>query len=253
MDCLEFRRRLGAEPRSQAADMLAHRLECAACQAAWQRAQQFEDRLEGALKIDVPEGLTERALLAQSTLQRQRWRRRQPWLAVAASLILAMGVGGYAWQQHDAHSLPALSVAHMPEEIASLDLIQPLTPHAVKMGFAGRGVALRGPVPSGTTYVHDCMVGPYKAVHLVTRHDGEPVVVLYFPHRQVSHVRNFQRQGWVGREVPMPHGGLVMLTDRGSSRPFSAVASAWTQAIEGHVEARTASLDDGESAAPKAP
>lgn len=234
MDCLEFRRILASTPRSDDPDFVAHRRECAACAAAWERAQRFEHDLDRALQVPVPEGLADRILLAQATGRRRRFTRgRRVALSLAASVLVALGIGGIAWQQIDAHSLPALSVAHMPPEIASLDLIRPLTTKAVEDGFAGRDVALQGPVPAGTTYVQDCMVGTYKAVHLVTRRDGEPVVVLYFPHMHVDRERDFDRGGWRGREMPLGAGSLVLLTDRGSAAPFDAVAADWQRAIEG--------------------
>ncbi|CAM5297905.1 hypothetical protein RLIN73S_03122 [Rhodanobacter lindaniclasticus] len=118
MDCLEFRRRLGAEPQARAADLLAHRDGCAACAAAWERAQTFERDLHAALNVPVPAGLAERVLLAQATGERrQHAHHRRIAFAMAASLLVALGIGGYAWRQADANSLPALAVAHMPEEI----------------------------------------------------------------------------------------------------------------------------------------
>jgi hypothetical protein len=234
MDCLEFRRILAATPRAQDPTMGAHRNACPACQSAWEQAQRFEDELLGALQVPVPEGLTERILLAQTTGRRQRSARgRRGLLALAASLLVALGLGAATWQQIDARSLPALAVAHMPPEISSLALTQPISAQAVANGFAGRNLPLPGPVPAGTTYVHDCMVGPYPAVHMVTRRDGEPVVVLYLPDKRVARARNFARHGWVGREMPLDRGSLVLLTNGGNRAPFHAVASAWRQAIEG--------------------
>lgn len=69
MNCLEFRRRIGAEPRSRAPELLAHRDSCKdGCAAFWQRAQRFDDDLEAALAIPLPEGLVDRILLAQATV-----------------------------------------------------------------------------------------------------------------------------------------------------------------------------------------
>jgi len=241
MDCLEFRRRLGAEPHSRAAELLAHRDSCPACAAAWERAQAFERELHAAFEVPVPEGLAERVLLAQATGERHRQtRRRQLAFALAASLLLALGLGGYGWKQMDARSLPALAVAHMPDEIHSLDLVQPIGTPAIAAGFAVRGVSLRGPAPVDVTYVHDCPVGPYKTVHLVSRVGGTPVAVLYLPHKQVAKASDFQRDGWHGRIVPLQHGTLVMLTDRGGARPFDAVARHWRVAIDGEGGAQTA-------------
>jgi hypothetical protein len=241
MDCLEFRRRLGAEPHSRAAELLAHRDSCAACAAAWERAQAFERELHAALDVSVPEGLAERVLLAQATGERrQQTRRRHLAFALAASLLVALGLGGYGWKQLDARSLPALAVAHMPDEIHSLDLVQPVGAPAIAAGFADRGVSLRGPAPADVTYVHDCPVGPYKTVHLVSRVGGTPVAVLYLPHKQVAKASDFQRDGWHGRIVPLQHGTLVMLTDRSGARPFDAVARDWRVAIDGVSGTQTA-------------
>jgi hypothetical protein len=234
MDCLEFRRMLAATPHARDPAMEAHRRDCPACQAAWEQAQHFEDALLDALHVPVPEGLADRIVLAQATGHRQRfWRGRRTFLALAASVLVAMGIAGISWQQIDAHSLPALAVAHMPPEIQSLDLTRPLTAQAIDAGFAGRDVSLRGPAPADTTYVHDCMVGKYEAVHLVNRRDGEPVVVLYLPDKRVARTRDFARQGWVGRTLPLGSGSLVLLTDRGNRAPFNTLAREWRHAIEG--------------------
>ncbi|HET8898446.1 MAG TPA: DUF3379 family protein [Rhodanobacteraceae bacterium] len=244
MDCLEFRRRLGAEPHSRASDFLAHRDICAGCAAAWQQAQSFERDLLGALQIDVPAGLVDRVLLAQATAERRHGaRRRRVAFALAASLLLAIGIGGYAWHRVDATSLPALAVAHMPNEYATLALAQPISAQAIEAGFAGRGLALAGPVPTDVTYVHDCPVGPYKTVHLVSRVDGMSVAVLYVPDKMLSKQRDFHRGDWRGRLVPLARGTLVMLTDRTGAPPFDAVARDWRMAIDGVGAEQTAQAD----------
>lgn len=249
MDCLEFRRRLGAEPQSRNPELLAHRESCAACAAAWERAHAFERELQVALAVPVPAGLADRVLLAQATGERQHAmrRRRHVAFALAASLLLALGVGGYTWRQVDARSLPALAVAHMPGEIRSLDLVQPIGAPAIAAGFADRGVSLRGPAPADVTYVHDCPVGPYKTVHLVSRIAGTPVAVLYLPHKQVAQARDFHRDGWHGRIVPLAHGTLVMLTDRSGAPHFDAVARDWRVAIDGVGDTQTAASDGVEA------
>ncbi|HEX8778236.1 MAG TPA: DUF3379 family protein [Rhodanobacter sp.] len=247
MDCLEFRRRLAAEPQSRAAELLAHRDGCAACKAAWERAQSFERELRDALEVPVPAGLAERVLLAQATGERRHvLRRRRIAFALAASVLVAIG-GGLAWRQLDARSLPALAVAHMPGEIGSLDLVRPISAQAIAAGFADRGIRLRGPLPAGVTYVHDCPVGPYKTVHLVSRVDGMPVAVLYVPGKRVAKASDFRRGGWRGRIVPLEHGALVMLTNRAGAPDFGAVATGWRAAIDGMGAAQTATRGGSES------
>lgn len=243
MDCLEFRRRLGAEPHARDPQMLSHREDCPSCAAAWDKAQRFERDLHAALDVPLPQGLAERVLLAQATGEHQRHvRRRHVALSLAASLLIALGGGGLLWRQAQARALPALAVAHMPGEIDALQLTRPLAPNAVAVAFAARHAPLRGPLPQDTTYVHDCDVGPYHTVHLVSRPDGQPVVVLYVPEKQAAGRRDFQRNGWLGREVPLEHGTLVMLTNRADRGPFDSVEQGWRVAIDGLGDNRVGEL-----------
>ncbi|MDR6937555.1 MULTISPECIES: DUF3379 family protein [unclassified Luteibacter] len=235
MNCLDFRRRIGAEPRSRDPELLAHRDACRdGCGAFWQRAQRFEDDIEAAMAVPVPDGLADRILLAQATSERRsQVVRRRGWLAMAASLIIAfMGAGMY-WRHADLNSLPALAVAHMPGELDALDLTRPMTDAQVDAGFEGRGARLKGPAPAGVTYVHDCWVGPYRAVHLVTRMNDEPVVALYMPGTMTAGDSDFHRDGWDGREMALSGGTLVVLAQGASRRTMDAVARGWRDAIEG--------------------
>ena len=238
MDCLEFRHRLAAEPQADAPELRAHRDGCAACAASWESAQQGERELLAALQIPVPAGLVERVLLVQAGgAHRRHLRRRRMALALAASLLLGVVGGGLFWYGQDAQSLPALAVAHMPEEIRSLDLTRPIGAQAINEGFAARGLRLRGPLPGDVTYVHDCPVGRYLTVHLVSRVDDTSVAVLYVPGEHTGAMRDFDRGGWHGRIVPLQHGRLVLLTDRASRQSFDRVADTvsqdWRVAIDG--------------------
>ncbi|MET0505747.1 MAG: DUF3379 family protein [Luteibacter sp.] len=242
MNCLDFRRRITAEPRSRDAALLAHRDSCKdGCAAFWQRAQRFEDDFESALAdIPVPDGLADRILLAQATGERRRQvGRRRAWMAMAASLLIAVFGGGMLWRHMDQASLPALAVAHMPYEIDALGLTRTMTDAQVEAGFAGRSAHLKGPAPAGVTYVHDCDIGPYPAVHLVTRVDDEAVVALYMPGKMSEASSDFHRDGWDGRQIALSGGTLVVMAPQGAShRTMAAVARGWREAIEGPV-ART--------------
>ncbi|TCV92812.1 uncharacterized protein DUF3379 [Luteibacter rhizovicinus] len=234
MNCLEFRRRITAEPHSHDPELLAHRDECAQCMAFWQRAQRFEDELAEAMAVPVPAGLADRILLAQATgVRRQQVVRRRGWMALAASVLIAVGGGTVMWKQAQAGSLPALAVAHMPIERAALALTQPIGETMVVEGFAERGTQMRGPMPAGVTYVHDCQVGPYKAVHVVTRVDDQPVVALYMPGKMIDKSDDFSRDGWTGREIPLNNGTLVVLAQNANPRALDAAEAGWRMAIDG--------------------
>jgi hypothetical protein len=134
----------------------------------------------------------------------------------------------------------------MPEEIRSLDLTRPIDAQAIDAGFAYRGVHLRGPLPDDVTYVHDCPVGPYRTVHLVSRVGDQSVAVLYVPGQHAGAAHDFHRDGWHGRVVPLQHGLLVVLSYRIGKHPFNAVADTvaqdWRIAIDGLGEQRVSQL-----------
>lgn len=233
MDCLEFRRRLAAEPRARDEAFIAHRDSChAGCTEAWWRAQRLERRIDNALAIDVPEHLTDRILLAQATSERARGRRRwQVGLALAASLVIALGVGVAALRRTSADPLPQLAVAHMRgAEAPALALTTPVSDASLRAGFAARGVALRL-MPQGAVYVRDCDIGPYRTVHLVFREDGKPVTALYFLGHAIAGSRDFRHSGVQGREVPLDRGTLVMLGN--DPRGFTNVERTLRDALQG--------------------
>jgi Protein of unknown function (DUF3379) len=237
MDCLEFRRRLVAEPHSRDQDFLAHRDGCrAGCTESWWRAQRLERHIEGALQsVEPPANLAERVLLAQATASRgelrARWRRRIG-LALAALLVIALLAAGYAWNlRGPGDRLPAMAIAHLGNgEAYSLTLTAPVGNEQMRKVFAGRGIDLRA-MPPHAVYAHDCMVGPYRALHLVLREGGKPVVALYVLGTHVARASDFERSGWHGREVPMGDGTLVLLGT--GTRGFAAAERAVALALLG--------------------
>jgi len=235
MDCLEFRRRLAAEPRSRDATFVAHRDSChAGCTEAWWRAQRLERRIEEALAMEPPAGLAERVLLAQTTRMRVRTRRRQVGLALAASLLLAVGVGTFGWDRAaQADPLPTMSVAHMRHEAFALALTQPVPNEELRRDFAARGVNLHA-MPKDAVFVRDCDLGPYRTVHLVFRINNEPVTALYFVGRDIARVHDFRHAGWQGRELPLDHGTLLLLG--ADARGFAEVERTLRDALDAPVQ-----------------
>jgi len=235
MDCLEFRRRLAAEPRARDAMFFAHRDSChAGCTEAWWRAQRLERRIESALAIEPPASFAERILLVQATRTRVRARRWQVGFALAASLLLGVGVGTLDWNHSaQADPLPAMSVAHLRGEAFSLARTQPVSAAELRRDFAARGVDLQA-MPQGAVFVRDCDVGSWRTVHLVFRVDNEPVTALYFVGRGITRSRDFHHAGWQGRELPLDHGTLLLLG--ADARGFAAVERTLSDALHAPLQ-----------------
>jgi hypothetical protein len=76
-------------------------------------------------------------------------------------------------------------------------------------------------------------MGPYRAVHLVLRENGNPVTALYVVGHRIATARDFSRAGWQGREVPIGNGTLVLLGNDGTG--FAAAERALSGAVLGPV------------------
>jgi hypothetical protein len=228
MNCLEFRRLLGSDPLATAPGFARHRAECARCAEAAARALEFEATLRRALQVEPAAGFADSILLAQATRQnRQRTRaRRDGLLALAAMLMLALGVG----MQIEARPLSTLAVKHLSHEALALTSTTPVPPESVRKAFAQFGIALRDVPVAKITFVACCPVGRSKSVHLVMG-GGDPVTVLYVVDRASAQREDFQREGWRGRSVPLGQGTLVLLA-RDSDR-FDAVEALWRSALHG--------------------
>ncbi|MEO7432962.1 MAG: DUF3379 family protein [Dokdonella sp.] len=237
MDCLEFRRQLGADPRTLDRAARAHLDGCAGCTEAHSRALAFEARLANAMAVPVPDGLADRILLAQLTGDRQRQRnvrRRVTWvaLAAAASLVLGVGLLRQSGSSLPSAALPDLVAAHViaPDERDALQKTAALPTDDIRHAFSDRGVTLAS-VPADVAYVSECGIGKFRTVHMVMPESGAPVSVVYVVEHRAKATQDFQRSGLAGREVPMANGTLVMLAP--DSGRFDALEHSWRLAIEG--------------------
>ncbi len=223
MNCIEFRRQLGVD-----AAFLRHRAECARCAEASTRAAEFEAALRRALHVAPSPQLAESILLAQATQQNRRhaYLRRGGLLALAAALVLAVGIG----MRVEAKSLPVQAVEHLREEAEVLTSIKPLPTESVRAAFAQRGLKLSY-VPEGVAFVGCCPMGRHLTVHMVMPEGDGPVTVIYVVDRGSTRREDFQRDGWHGRSLPLGNGTLILLAR--DSGHFDSVETVWRKALQG--------------------
>ena len=228
MNCLEFRRQLGSDPQAADAAFLRHRAECARCAEASAHAAGFEAALRRALQVEPSPQLAESILLAQATQQNRRhaYLRRGGLLALAATLVLAIGVG----MRVEAKPLSTQAVEHLREEAEVLSAVKPLSAESVRAAFAQRGLTL-SQVPGGVAFVGCCPMGRHLTVHMVMPEADGPVTVIYVVDRGSSRREDFQRDGWHGRSLPLGNGTLILLAR--DTDHFDSVESAWRAALAG--------------------
>lgn len=230
MNCLDYRRQLGADPRRESADMQEHRRNCSGCSAHHARALGFELALKRSLQIAPPDGLAERILLAQATGergQRSRRRRRWSWAAVAAVALVAVGLVAYRLMLFS--PLPRQLVAHLQHEPEALLAKAALTETDIARPFRQRGVLLAGAPPAGISYAQPCPVGLIGAVHMVMPLPEGPVTVFYLPqHRERR--GDYVDGGMHVRAAPMAAGTLALVA--ADARRFDALEASWRRTLE---------------------
>ena len=200
-------------------ELRAHRDSCRDCPEYTQRLLRFEGRLEGALRVTVPprKGLPS-PCAAQGHDSVRRIRRG--WLAMAASVLVALVVAGSLWLAAPGPSLAADVVAHMagePQAWARTDV--PVSPAELTESSAERGHAL-GPRGGHGHLRRGCLFRGRTVPHLVVQTEMGPVTVMVLVHESVAKPVPFDEEGYRGVIVPEPgHGSLAVLARGQDAEP----------------------------------
>ncbi len=119
MDCASYRRSVLADPHDEDPQLRAHRESCPDCREYTLRLLRFEGRLERALRVTVAPAAAATVVplrARRGALDSVHRRRRRGWLAMAASVLIALIVAGGLWLGAPGPSLAADVVAHMAGE-----------------------------------------------------------------------------------------------------------------------------------------
>jgi hypothetical protein len=216
MDCASYRRSMMVDPRDRDPALSEHRAACHDCNLYTQRLLRFESRLERALGVSVPaqgESAANASAPARAAPYRTGWSYRKGWLAMAASVVLAVVVAGGLWLSVPRSSLAADVVTHMagePQAWRRTDVPVPvpaledvLRNSRLRLG-AGAGIV---------SYAASCEFRGHRVPHLVVQTGSGPVTVMVLVHEHVPKSVQFDEQGYRGVIVPVPgHGSLAVLT-----------------------------------------
>jgi hypothetical protein len=234
MNCLDYRRRLGSEPREDA-PMREHRSACPRCAEHFQRSQAFEQSLREALQVTVPEDLAEAILLRQTTARRRRMPGLPGWLALAASTVIAVGLAFALWPRGVPESddlVARLAMDHYLHEPYAFDPRPPVPAPLLRSSGARAGIDLAR-APEAVSYAAVCPMGPYRSLHLVVWRDEAPVTLFVVPGMETP-ARHFERDGIHSRAMPLTGGTLLVMAERADL--LDPVAQAWATALSPRAE-----------------
>jgi hypothetical protein len=204
-DHTRYRSAIMADPRDPDPDLRAHRDSCAECRAFTEQLLRFEARLERALLVDVPV----KPLVLPFARKGAQGPRR--WMAMAASLLLALVIGAGVWLTLPQRSLAAAVVAHMAGEPGAWLTDAPVPDADLNEVLKNSKLRLK-PDAGVVSYASSCNFRGHKVPHLVVQTQSGPVTVMVLVHEAVRKPKQFDEQGYRGTIVPVPgHGSIAVL------------------------------------------
>jgi len=208
MNCLEFRRTIGAEPGLDGPGLAAHRDACPAC-ARFQREMQDMDRLLGrAMRVELQPGNAPGRGLSPSSLP----VRGQPprWWALAASLVAGVIVAAALWVSWPEPSLASEVFDHAAHEPAAWSKTSQVAGTEVAKVLDASGATMR-PGAGTVTYARRCFFDRHWVPHLVVQTEAGPVTVFLLGHREVSGETRLEEDGYEAIVLPAPRGSIAVV------------------------------------------
>jgi hypothetical protein len=230
IDCTHYRRSMLADPRDPDPLLSEHRAGCHDCNVFAERLLNFESRLERALRVALP---PDRVVQLRAKSPPPAAYRRG-WLAMAASVLLALVVGGALWLAAPGPSLAADVVTHMAGEPDAWRRTEPVPNSALQDVL--RDSRLRLAAGAGVvSYASSCTFRGHHVPHLVIQTDSGPVTVMVLVHESVAKPMQFDEQGYRGVIVPVAgHGSLAVLT-RGATVDIKSVEDTAARVLDSIV------------------
>jgi hypothetical protein len=201
--CLEFRRRVGAEPFAADAAIDAHRRECAACARHQDELRAMDGLIRRALEVSPPPRES-----AAAPAPPRAWRPR--FLAIAASLVAGIAVALVVLVAAPRAAIAREVVSHVLHEPGATGSAAAVPPGAVAAVLGPSGMRLRDGAVS-VSFAARCVIDGQVVPHLVVQRPEGPVTVLVLEHRSVARAVRFSQQGYAGVVLPAPRGAIAVV------------------------------------------
>lgn len=210
LTCIEFRQYVGADPASNAAAILEHRLKCQACAEFHRQQLELTGRLAAALDIAVPDELAPRI----------RWRAANArtvalrWMAVAAGLVAAVTLSVLVWLGDADGPLTREIIAHVKDEARIMQVAdERVGSQKVSAVLSLDDLALNDEIDE-VTHAGLCPFRGHLIPHLVVEVDGEPVSILFLANETVREPERIDEDGYHGILVPVERGSMAIVSER---------------------------------------
>ena len=233
MDDLNFRRAIYTDPKTQDAEVLAAMHTDAKKKQFSQEINQLDEKIMQALKVPVPDDLSDKLILRQSLANHQVYKRKtRVHLALAASVAIIGGLLLNFMQFSSAYNnLGDYALAHVYHEQGYFDNESPaeisLTNLNNKMAtFDGSFKQSLGKL----LFADYCRFDGMKSLHLVFQGSTSPVTVFIVPKdEQLKFTPNFNDNTLFGSSIEFKNSNIIVVADKNES------LSQWKRSIKDTV------------------
>ena len=219
MNCQEYREAIAAEPQGVFVGA-SHADECAACAAFRDEMIALDDKIARALAVDVPElSIPELPPIEDDNVVALPFRQRvttTPWLAMAATVVIAALVGVYYLNQPNYGSLSEEILAHLEHEPQALRVTDVAVSEDRLTRLLARDVETMDRDMGLISYARSCVINGKRVPHLVIQGKRGPVTLLLLPDEPVESALPLDGETIEGVILPVGESGSVaVIGERG--------------------------------------
>lgn len=229
MNCIDVHRKLTTDANDLSDAVSSHLEECPSCAKFLESIRGFDKSLHSAANINIPEGLAERILLKQSFVQQHQERsNRYRFIAVAASLLLVLGVSfniGTISNVLDKNlSLEEVAINHVIDELGHFDENKNIQLAKLNKVLQPFNIKLNNSI--GTVrYAGTCPIRNSRGVHLVIENNNETATLLVMPGEYIKERKSHTKGQFTTTIIPAQNGSIAIVTKTETN-------SAITKALE---------------------
>jgi hypothetical protein len=216
--CRHARVQIGGDPQHLTAEVRQHVEGCAACAKFLAEMLELDGKLRGALEMPL-------AGFRTPAVPEVRAPRRR--FALAASVVLAVLLGGGFWLLRPQNALAAEVIEHVLHEAGSWERHANLPPGSVANVLHTAGVEFSATLP--VVYASACDFRGRRVPHLVVQTAQGPMTVMLLANEQVERRTEFAEEGLRGVLLPAGSGSVALLT-RGAA-PSAQAEGAMVSAV----------------------
>ena len=217
MNFSEFKRLIAADPLNRDPETLRARNSAPEFEAAAVEAEAFEEKLQSALNLQAPSGLLND--IKDITRQPARSRNWMP-LALAASVLIAIGAVGMAWKQsHQWDSVEEYLADHYSHDGAGLvaratDVVD--EQDIIKI-MASLDASVGQQLAGNIKFIKFCPTPEGRGAHMVVQTEQGPMTIIFMPKTHVTDGEIISFDQMQALMVSLEHGSAAIIGKQSQS------------------------------------